>query len=250
MKLQLDPYVHHPELRGKIADPLTSFFRTFGRKSLLEKHPNPEVLKDFLRSDADREATRDVFLREHVTGDLWVFAYGSLMWDPGFQFSEVCRASVAGYARRFILVDDKGARGTVAAPGLMAALDETPNKGAMCEGLAFRIAAHHVHTETEILWNREMIGFAYLPAMVTADIHGPADKALTFVANHAAAAIRSTLSHADQIQYIAQGQGFLGTSKAYLENIVNHFALLGIVDEDCSALLHEVEQYQRKALAP
>ena len=39
-----DAFAHHPELRGKIADPLTSFFRTFGRKSMLEKHPNPEVL--------------------------------------------------------------------------------------------------------------------------------------------------------------------------------------------------------------
>lgn len=53
-----DAFAHHPELRSKIAEPLTSFFRTFDRKSLLEKHPDPEILKDVLRSDADREATR------------------------------------------------------------------------------------------------------------------------------------------------------------------------------------------------
>ncbi len=241
-----DAFAYHPELRGKIAAPLTSFFRTFGRKSLLEKHPNPDVLKDFLRSDADREATRETFLREHVKGDLWVFAYGSLMWDPGFQFSDVRRATVAGYARRFILVDDKGGRGTVEVPGLMAALDQTQDKGTICDGLAFRIAAQHVHAETEILWNREMIGFAYLPAMVTAHINGRFDKALTFVANHAAASIHPTLPRADQIRYIAQGKGFLGTSKAYLESVVSQFAALGIVDEHCTELLREVEEYLGK----
>ncbi len=242
-----DPFAHHPELRGKIAEPLTSFFRTFGRKSLLEKHPNPEVLKDFLRSDADREAIRDSFIAAHGQGDLWVFAYGSLMWDPGFQFDDVRRATVAGHARQFILVDDKGGRGTVDTPGLMAALDQTPDNNAVCQGLAFRIAAPLVRAETEILWNREMIGFAYLPALVTAEINNQQIRALTFVANHAAASIHPDLSRADQIRYIAQGQGFLGTSKAYLENIVGQFALLGIVDQECTDLLREVEDVMGKS---
>lgn len=237
------PFADHPELRGKIADPLTSLFRNFGPKSLLEKHPNPEILKDFLRSDKDREATRAIFLDEHGKGDLWVFAYGSLMWDPGFQFSNVRRADVAGYARRFILVDDKGGRGTVDAPGLMAALDRTPDPDTVCQGLAFRIAAPLVDAETEILWRREMIGYAYLPVIVPAQINGRPEMALTFVANHSAASIHPELSRADQIRYIAQGTGFLGTSKVYLANVVSQFALLGIVDADCSALLEEVELY-------
>ena len=242
-----DAFAHHPELRGKIADPLTSFFRTFGRKSLLENHPNPEVLKDFLRSDIDREANRHNFLAAHGQGDLWVFGYGSLMWDPGFQFSDVRRASVAGHSRQFILVDDKGGRGTVAAPGLMAALDQTLDESATCQGLGFRIAASLVGAETEILWQREMVGFAYLPVLVTAQINNQPEKVLTFKANHAAASIRRDLSRADQIRYFAQGQGFLGSSKDYLANIVRQFALLGIVDDACTDLLREVEEFMRQS---
>lgn len=52
-----------------------------------------------------------------------MFAHGSLMWDPAIDFAEVRRAWLPGHARRFILCDIHGARGTRDAPGLMAALD-------------------------------------------------------------------------------------------------------------------------------
>jgi glutathione-specific gamma-glutamylcyclotransferase len=233
-----DPFAHHPELRGKIADPLTSFFRTFTVESLLERRPELAV-GDWLHTGDEREASRARMLALHGDGDLWIFAYGSLMWDPAFRFMEVRRATVAGYARRFILLDDKGARGTKDAPGVMAALD----RGDACEGLAFRIAAQDIETETEILWRREMIGPGYVPTFVDARIDGQATPALTFVANHGADSIVPDLPRADQVRCLALGAGFLGTSKAYLENIVSHFALLGIVDADCSALLREVEDH-------
>jgi glutathione-specific gamma-glutamylcyclotransferase len=163
------------------------------------------------------------------------------MWDPALHFAEVRRAFVPGLARRFILKDDKGGRGTAEAPGLMAALDT----GTGCEGLAFRIAAAEVDAETEILWRREMIGPGYLAAFVTAHIGGQPVTALTFVADHGADVIFPALSRADQVRFIATGAGFLGSSKGYLDNIVSHFALLGIVDQDCETLQHEVEAYLR-----
>lgn len=237
-----DPFAHHPELRDKIVDPLTSSFRTFGVAKILKMHPKPETLAGFFRSDADREATRAAFLEARGTGDLWVFAYGSLMWDPGFQFTDVRRATAAGFARRFILVDDKGGRGTEEKPGLMAALDQ----GEVCNGLAFRIFAEHVETETEILWRREMVGHTYVPTAIATKIEGQIVQALTFTANHESPMIRPNLTRADQVRLIARGSGFLGTSKDYLANIVSQFALLGIADADCSALLKEVENYAEK----
>lgn len=232
-------FAHHPELRERIADPLTSFFRTLSVEKLLRQYPELEKNRGWLHSDDDREHSRARSLEDHDGGDLWIFAYGSLMWNPGFRFSEVRRAIVEGYARRFILLDDKGGRGTAEAPGVMAALD----RGSCCEGLAYRVAAQDVETETEILWRREMIGPGYVPTFVTARIDRQPLSALTFVADQSAEVIRPDLPRADQVRFIATGTGFLGTSKAYLENIVSHIALLEIVDEDCAALLREVEDY-------
>jgi hypothetical protein len=70
-------------------------------------------------------------------GDLWVFGYGSLIWDPALEFAEVRRAFAPNHRRRFILEDIYGGRGTPNGPGLMAALDD----GDGCNGLCFRIAA-------------------------------------------------------------------------------------------------------------
>lgn len=234
-----DAFAHHPELRDRIADPLTSYFRTFTVESVLERHPHLAASLDWVRSDRDREQTRAQALAGHAGGDLWVFAYGSLMWDPAFRFAEVRRAHVADHARRFILLDTRGARGTEASPGLMAALD----RGEGCEGLAFRIMARDIGIETEILWRREMIGPGYVPTFVTARIDGVPYTALTFVADHGADTIRADLSRDDQIRFIAHGAGFLGTSKAYLDNIVSHFAHLGIVDKDCLALSRAVQDH-------
>ncbi len=235
----LDAFAYHPELRGKITDPLTSFFRTFSIEMLIQRFPQMEVHPNWAYPDEVREGLRARTVADHGTGDLWVFGYGSLMWDPAFRFAEVRRAQVPGYARRFILLDDKGVRGTKDAPGLMAALD----RGAGCEGLAFRIAAAHVEAETEILWRREMVGPGYVPTFVTALIDGRPQTALTFVADHDAQMIRPDLSRAQQVRCIAQGAGFLGTSLGYLENIVSQFGLLGIVDAESAGLLQEVEAY-------
>ena len=237
------PFAAHPELRDKIADPLTSFFRTFSAEVMLARFPQLESAKDWIHPDDVREATRRHCLADHGTGDLWIFAYGSLMWDPAVRFTDVRRAHVPDYARRFILKDVNGGRGTQEIPGLMAALDA----GCGCEGLAFRIAAAEVETETEILWRREMIGPGYVPAFVPALIDGQHDRVLTFLADHAAPAIDTHLSRAEQVHLIARSEGFLGTSKAYLENIVTQFAHLGIVDAECSSLLQEVEEYIAKS---
>lgn len=234
-----DAFAHHPELRGKIADPLASYFRTFSVASVLKQHPQLAENLDWVHSDVDRERNRALALAGHDGGDLWIFAYGSLMWDPAFRFADVRRAKVSGYARRFILVEDKGGRGTRDAPGLMAALDE----GDSCDGLAFRIAAEHIDGESEILWRRELIGPGYTPAYVTALIDEQPQRCLTFVADRSSQSIVPDLTRAEQVRYLAGGKGILGTSKAYLENIVSHFSHLGIVDAHCTGLLREVEEF-------
>src|SRR4051812_15521374 len=76
-----------------------------------------------IRSDAELEASLDASLAEHSADqDVWLFAYGSLMWNPAFHFAEQTSGLVRGYHRRFCLSLTRG-RGSPEHPGLMLALD-------------------------------------------------------------------------------------------------------------------------------
>lgn len=237
-----DPFAHHPELRDKVRDPLGSGFRTLTLASLQTQMDDLGLPGGWWYSDADREAMRQAFLATLPPGDLWVFAYGSLMTDPGIVFSEVRRATLPGHRRRFILRDVYGGRGTPEAPGLMAALD-TAGPQDLCHGLAFRISADLAAAETKVLWQREMIAPCYRPVMIGAEVGTATVPVLAFLADHQSGMIAADISRAEQIRLIATGSGFLGTSLAYLENIDRQFEALGITDPDTEELLAEVRRY-------
>lgn len=233
-----DAFAHHPELRRLIADPKASALRSFDPHRFAAARPELG-LSAFLTPAETREASRREAL-EPVQGDLWVFAYGSLMWDPAFHFAELRRARVASHARRFILKDSYGGRGTRDRPGLLAALDQ----GGGCDGLVFRIRSKDVAAETEILWRREMAGPAYVPSFVAADTGLGPVTALTFVADPFSPAIVRDIPRDLQVRYIATGAGFFGSSLDYLMNIATHFAALGIEDAEVESLLRETVAFR------
>lgn len=239
MDARMDPFSFHPELRDKISDPLTSPSRTLTTAKLAAISKERGLPLDWWYSDGEREDERMKILADRRDTDLWVFGYGSLMWDPAFRFEEVRRACVQGYARRFILKDIYGGRGTADSPGLMVALD----KGPRCDGLAFRISRENTDKETEALWRRERIGPAYTPVFVEAIAADARVTALTFVADHNADLIDASLTRAQQIEYCATGNGFMGSSLDYLKNIHKHFVTLGIQDVEVTELLRETEAY-------
>lgn len=232
-----DAFAHHPELQGRIIDPMQSFARSLHIPDLTNRLRSQGLPVHWIHDEAAREADRCATLAGRRGADLWVFAYGSLMWDPGFRFDALRRAHVPNYARRFILRDIYGGRGSPEAPGLMAALDHGPG----CDGLLFRIPAEAVEEETMILWRREKIGPAYTAAFVTARHDGGAVEALTFVADHRAELIAPDLTREEQIRCLATGEGFLGSSLDYLRNVCEQCGRLGIEDEEISTLLREVE---------
>jgi glutathione-specific gamma-glutamylcyclotransferase len=231
-------FLHHPELCGLILDPLHSAMRRFDPFAFAALRPELG-LERFLTPAATREALRQATLAERE-GDLWIFAYGSLMWDPAFRFAELRRAHVATHARRFILKDEFGGRGTVERPGLQAALDV----GTGCDGLIFRIAEPDVADETEILWRRELAGPAYHAAFVRAETAQGPVRAVAFVADHGSPAIVSDIPRADQVRYLATGTGSFGTSFEYLTHIATHFAAMGIRDAEVASLVSAVTAYR------
>jgi glutathione-specific gamma-glutamylcyclotransferase len=178
------------------------------------------------RTDAEMAALLDAILAEHDPAqDLWVFGYGSLIWNPAFEFVEKQAALLHGWHRRFCLKMFMG-RGTLETPGVMLALDH----GGACRGVAFRIAAEMVREELGILWQREMYGGAYHARWVTLQAGGKKFRAVAFVINKHHPRYLKELSVEQTAALIATGCGTLGTCREYLENTVVHLRELGLAD--------------------
>ena len=132
-----------------------------------------------VRSDAEIDACLDAALASHPSGeDVWVFGYGSLMWNPAFHFAEQRIGTVRGWHRRFCLNMTRG-RGTPECPGLMLALD----RGGACRGMAFRIAADEARGELLLVWRREMLSGSYIARWVTVATEDGPLRAVTFLVN-------------------------------------------------------------------
>jgi len=147
---------------------------------------------------------------------MWVFGYGSLLWNPGFSVAEQSIATLPGYARSFCMRSIHH-RGTEEDPGLVLALDAI--EGTECEGLALRVEPGTEDETLAYLRERELISSAY---------------------------------HADHVQYcgglpleeqaqiIANAVGGRGPNTEYLFNTAQHLNELGLVDADLEWLVMRV----------
>jgi len=238
--LSPDAFVHLPQLSTRVTPPAHSPLRV-----------TPEVLAawdeqarrlgrapNWRLPDAEVEASRRALLGT-LDGrhDLWVFAYGSLMWDPGFHFAEVRLAELAGWQRCFSFKSTLG-RGSTEHPALMLSLE--PQADGRCGGLAFRIEAAAADAETTVLWRREMLRGSYHPLRVPlatpqGDLH-----AIAFASNPAHPDHVGRLPIADAAAYIAQAQGIIGSNREYLEQLAAQLDRLGVRCHYTSELLAAV----------
>ena len=191
-----------------------------------------------LMSEEARRASLKAMLAAVPEGhDVWVFGYGSLMWNPAINVIDSRKAHVRGYHRTFCLRVGVG-RGTPEKPGLMLGID----RGGSCTGVAHRIAADAVEGELAILWLREMVSGAYEPRWLNADIDGlKRTRVLAFVINRSHPRYEGSLQKDDAARRIAEAQGLLGTNREYLYRTVKHLAGLGIEDGP----LHHLERQVR-----
>ncbi|WP_416916470.1 MAG: gamma-glutamylcyclotransferase [Roseicyclus sp.] len=174
--------------------------------------------------------------------DLWVFGYGSLLWDPGFPVAETRVARLLDWHRSFCMSSIHH-RGTPEAPGLVLALDFKP--GAVCHGIAFRVAAPHADDTLAYLRERELISSAYLETrqrVVFAD-GGAQEDVLTYVIDPAHEQY-CTLTLEEQAQIIARAVGGRGPNDAYLKNTALHLHELGLPDPDLDWLVARVRALQ------
>lgn len=224
---------HMPALIGKIIAPDVSDVR-FGQDHFveLEEQAVAESWPSDWRMDHDaREANRRAVMAGRMDQDLWVFGYGSLIWDPAVMVDEYRYASLPGWRRRFCMRIE-GGRGSFEQPGLMAALDE----GGHCDGVVLRIPAAVVDQETEFMWRREMFAGTYCPTFreVTTP-QGPVE-ALIFLMDFENRRYAPDISEEDAARMIAVAEGRLGPNFDYLDKLVRHLEELGIEDDDMRRL--------------
>jgi cation transport protein ChaC len=162
---------------------------------------------------------------------MWVFAYGSLIWRPGFEHAGRHTALLRGFHRRFCLWSHRY-RGTPEAPGLVLGLD----RGGACRGVAFRVPGPRAAEVLRYLDDRELPDGAevvyhrrVLPVRLL-DGGGMAVPAVTYVANRACRLYAPDLAPEQAAAAIARGVGQMGPNRDYLLNTVTHLREMGVRD--------------------
>ena len=162
---------------------------------------------------------------------VWVFAYGSLMWNPGFEYELVLPAIIYGYHRRFCVFSHVY-RGTPEAPGLVFGLD----RGGSCWGRVFQIAPSKVSTVLGAIWDREMIYRVYVPRKIIAQTDNRRFTCHTFVANPRHEQYVGQMNIVCTARMIAGARGKAGSNLDYLTNTLDHLEELGLRDGNLTRL--------------
>lgn len=186
----------------------------------------------------ERLAVMRSMLEEVPSGaDPWLFGYGSLIWNPAFDFAERRIGRVHGYHRYFSFWTTAG-RGSPERPGLMLALE----RGGSCRGVVYRVERDRAAHEMRSVFLRELMGGAYHPRWVNVHCGDETVRAITFVSNHAYENFAGILPIETVADHIAHATGHLGRCSDYLVNTVRHLHALGIDDRRLSTLLALVDE--------
>ena len=202
---------------------------------------------DFFLSAEERAASLEQALTHYAAGEeAWVFAYGSLMWNPALEYAESSTCQVQGWHRSFCFWTPLG-RGTPELPGLMLALE----RGGACEGMAYRLAPHQVRSELALLWNREMLAGFYRPEWVPVTLRdGRTVTAVIFEVDTAHCQYCGGLPVEKQAHHIAFAEGRRGACRDYLANTAAHARALGIHDPYIEDMVTRVAHLRGEDVAP
>lgn len=166
----------------------------------------------------------DVLAR--IEGDLWIFAYGSLMWRPDFPHSEIVSARLYGF-HRAPCVYSYHHRGTEADPGLVMGLDW----GGSCKGRALRVPRKDAGQVVQYLHDREMISGVYKPTLRGVHLQdGRKLSAVCFVVEHDHVQYAGRLDFETQVDLVRRAVGPSGKCIDYFSATVAHLDELGIND--------------------
>lgn len=181
--------------------------------------------------------------RQDASDDLWVFGYGSLIWNPGFAFVEQTPARLIG-EHRALCIYSMVHRGTPEKPGLVLGLD----RGGACHGMAFRVTAGQREATIAYLREREQVTKVYREVHRSVWLAGDARQrvsALVYVADRGHVQYAGRLPLEEQLHFIRQGHGAAGPNETYVLSTVAALEAHGIRD----ARLHELAARLREPSA-
>ncbi len=173
---------------------------------------------------AERDLAESRRIRPEPGAEFRVFAYGSLMWRPDFDYVNVVPAVLYGYHRAFCITSTYY-RGSAETPGLVLGLD----RGGMCHGRMFRVAARQAQAVADYLHAREMVNSCYEPKWLKLRL--PNDRqatALAYVADRQHPDYTGRLDDAAIVAVIGRASGVMGRNLDYLRNTVAHLDDMGI----------------------
>jgi len=169
--------------------------------------------------------------------DFWVFGYGSLMWNPGFDH-DMARPALLRGAHRSLCVYSWVHRGTEDRPGLVFGLDH----GGACRGMAFRVHGANREETVAYLRAREQVTGVYQESWRRIALGGGETvEALTYVVDRRHPQYAGALPLADQLGIVTGAVGKSGRNPDYVLNTAAHLAELGIVDHGVGWLAEQLK---------
>lgn len=177
---------------------------------------------------ADYARIIETLLTRAPGDDLWLFAYGSLIWNPCFEFVEQRDALAVGWHRSFCLGWDDWFRGCVARPGLMLALD----RGGSCKGAAFRLPPGAVEANLDALLKREVhiLPNPLPPRWIDLVTEQGRIRAVAFVIDRAGVLYRGRRPSEEVASSLAVAAGQWGSMADYLFQTVSRLEEMGLHD--------------------
>ena len=186
-----------------------------------------------------RQASKQAILDQLGAAEIWLFGYGSLMWNPCIDYCDRQSALLYGYHRSYCLQTPVG-RGTPEQPGLMLAL----KRGGSCNGIAYQIDWAVAEHELDVVWNREMISGAYQPRLVMLRTPLGLKRSIAFTINTQHKLYVDNMPLEQAAAMIATASGWLGSCADYLHNTVENLDKLGVGDGPMHTLLKLVQAQQ------
>tara|TARA_B110000196_G_scaffold41325_1_gene31665 strand:+ start:539 stop:1162 length:624 start_codon:yes stop_codon:yes gene_type:complete len=190
-----------------------------------KSQPDLSHLKEqyYLSEDGLSRTLESVMLTHDEFSDLWIFAYGSLMWRPSFAFIENHIGLVHGFHRSFCVYSHIH-RGTRKQPGLVLGLD----KGGSCTGVVYKVSSKNAKSVVNYLIQREMVTSVYLPRWVSVRLNNRVVRALTYTPSHTHIQYAGKLMANKAARYIRNSKGVSGTNIEYLINTITYLEELDI----------------------
>jgi len=169
--------------------------------------------------------------------DVWLYAYGSLIWRPDFDFAERRLATLRGHHRSLCLWSRVN-RGTPECPGLVFGLD----RGGSCRGIVYRLPGALVETAFRTLWQREMSTGAYEPRWLSCETEGGRVTALAFVMDRSNPSYAGVLPEDDILTIVRRASGSCGPCTEYVTATAAALRQAGIRDNRLEAIARRLEE--------